>query len=193
MEVHEVLLPVLGIWGHDAGLSSIIHKHIQRCSILVVITNAFSGGLVAFMIFCIFTFVLFLQFLSTYAVMDHLWPLKYKIMHGYPKCGSCYKAIIMIGRPCFIEAIHIYYAHPDMIGLRQLVCFLSPHSSAILIMLYALMLAWALFGFLKLATFNRTWLRPSAPFFIKPLWWPGGHVILRQYTLYICKTTSKSA
>ena len=155
--------------------------------------NGFLVGLVAFMIFCIFTFVLFLKLLSTCAVMDHLWLLKYKIMRRYPKCGSCYKAIIMIGRACFMEAMHICYAHPDMIGLRQLVCFLSPHSSAILIMLYALMLAWALFGFLKLATFNCTWLRPSAPFFIKPLWWPGGHVILRQYTLYICKTTSKSA
>ena len=193
MVVHEVLLPVLGIWGHDAGLSSIIHKHIQRCSILAVTTMVFREDLLLSWFFCIFTFVLFLQVLSTYAVVDHLWPLKYKIIRGCLKCGSCYKAIIMIGRACFIETIHIYYAHPDMIGIRQLVCFLSPHSSAILIMLYALMLTWVLFGFLKLAKFNRTWLRPSAPFFIKPLWWPGGHGVLRQYTLYICKTTSKSA
>ena len=83
---------------------------------------------------------------SAWITYDHSYIKPYA---DVPKCASSYKAIIMTGRACCIKIVHIHYAHPDVMGHQQLVCFLSLHSSAILIILYAIMVAWALFGFLK--------------------------------------------
>ena len=52
--------------------------------------------------------------------------------------------------------------------------------ACITIILFALVLSWALFWSCMLRTCNRTWVCPSAPVAIRLLWqWLGGHVLLR--------------
>ena len=48
------------------------------------------------------------------------------------KCASCHETIIMMARSGYcMEKILIYFSHLDSLGLKQSVCFLSPHSSSL--------------------------------------------------------------
>lgn len=67
-----------------------------------------------------------------------------------PKYTSCHKGVIvMTERTCCFNIIHICYAHPDLLGVEHSVCFLSLDSCSIFVILVALLVTSALFGFLN--------------------------------------------
>ena len=116
---------------------SLIPAHVCKC---ISYNKAIGRLIITWRVHCPYKYIYIYIYIYIYVyiyiymhvsinVCMYLW------IHGYSmevtKCTSCHKVSVpRIGRTCCIKTIHIYYDHPNLLGFKQSVCFLSQHSSS---------------------------------------------------------------